>query len=100
MVSARTIVRGSSDSKMNGEKKRGKRHTSKRFNKHINTLVPKLVSTGSEEVKSVVQIEIVMTVEMSSDEIINLFLGLNVEILEFVHCCEFLDIQTVGQDTI
>jgi hypothetical protein len=76
------------------------RLTSKRFNKHINTFVPKFVSTSSEEVQSVVQIEIVMTIEMSSNEIINLFLGLNVEILEFVHCCKLLDVQTVGQDTI
>lgn len=99
MISDRTIVRGSSDSEINGGRK-GKGHTGKRFNKHINTFVPKLVSTGSEEVQSVVQVEVVMTIEMTSDEIINLFLSLNVEILEFVHCCEFLDVQTVGQDTI
>jgi hypothetical protein len=41
-----------------------------------------------------------MTIEMTSDEIINLFLGLNVEVLEFVHGCEFLDVETVGEDSI
>jgi hypothetical protein len=70
--------------------------TSKRLDKHINTFVPKLVSTSSEQVKSVVEIEIVMTVEMSSDEIIDLLLGLDVEVLEFVHGSELLDIETVG----
>jgi hypothetical protein len=70
--------------------------TSKRLDKHINTFVPELVSSSSEQVKSVVEIEIVMTVEVSSDEIINLLLGLNVEVLELVHGSELLDVETVG----
>jgi hypothetical protein len=74
--------------------------TSKRLNKHINTFIPKLVSTSSEQVKRVVKVEIVMTIEMTSDEIVNLLLGLNVEVLEFVHSSEFLDVETVGEDTI
>ena len=74
--------------------------TSKRFDKHINTFIPKLVSTSSEQVERVVQIEIVMTIEMTSDEIVNLLLGLDVEILEFVHSRELLDVKTVGKDTI
>lgn len=41
-----------------------------------------------------------MTIKVTSDEIVNLLLGLNVEILEFVHSSEFDDIETVGQDTI
>jgi hypothetical protein len=74
--------------------------TSKRLDKHINTFIPKLVSTSSEQIKRIVQIEIVMTIEMTSDEIVNLLLGLNVEVLEFVHSCELLDVKTVGEDTI
>jgi hypothetical protein len=83
--------------------KRGARSeglTSKRLDKHINTFIPKLVSTSSEQIKRVVQIEIVMTIEMTSNEIVNLLLGLNVEVLEFVHSCELLDVKTVGEDTI
>lgn len=75
--------------------RRGKveeRLTSKRFNKHINTFIPKLISTSSEEVQSIIQIEIVMTIEMTSDEIVNLLFGLDVEVLEFVHCCKLLDV--------
>jgi len=41
-----------------------------------------------------------MTIEMTSDEIVNLLLGLNVEVLELVHSSEFLDVETVGEDTI
>jgi len=41
-----------------------------------------------------------MTIEMTSDEIVNLLLGLNVEVLEFVHSSELLDVKTVGEDTI
>lgn len=74
--------------------------TSKGFNKHINTFIPKLVSTSSEQVQCVVEVEIVMTIEMTSDEIVNLLLGLDVEILEFVHSSELLDVETVREDTI
>jgi hypothetical protein len=41
-----------------------------------------------------------MTVEMTPDEIIDLFLGLDVEVLEFVHCSELLDIETVRKDSV
>lgn len=41
-----------------------------------------------------------MTIEMTSDKVINLLLGLDVEVLELVHGCEFLDVETVGKDTI
>ena len=74
--------------------------TSKRLDKHINTFIPKLISTSSEEIQSVVQIEIVMTIEMTSDEIVNLLLGLNVEVLELVHSSELLDVETVGEDSV
>jgi hypothetical protein len=36
-----------------------------------------------------------MTVEVTSDEIINLLLGLDVKILEFVHGRKLLDVETV-----
>ena len=74
--------------------------TSKRLDKHINTFIPKLVSTSSEQIKRVVQIEIVMTIEMTSDKVVNLLLGLYVEVLELVHSSKLLDVETVGEDTI
>jgi hypothetical protein len=41
-----------------------------------------------------------MTIEMTSDEIVNLLLGLYVEVLELVHGSKLLDVETVGEDTI
>jgi hypothetical protein len=41
-----------------------------------------------------------MAVEMTSNEIVNLLLGLDVQVLELVHGSKLLDVQTVGQDTI
>ena len=41
-----------------------------------------------------------MTVEVSPDEIVDLLLGLDVEVLELVHGRKLLDIETVGQNTI
>jgi hypothetical protein len=82
------------------EREVGSGLTSKRLDKHINTFIPKLVSTSSEQVERVVQIEIVMTIEMTSDKVVNLLLGLDVEVLEFVHGSELLDVETIGEDTI
>jgi hypothetical protein len=82
------------------EREVGSGLTSKRLDKHINTFIPKLVSTSSEQVERVVEIEIVMTIEMTSDEIVNLLLGLDVEVLELVHGSKLLDVETVGEDTI
>lgn len=76
------------------------KRTSQRFNKHIHTLIPVLVSTSSEQVDGVLKIEIVMTVKMTSDEIVDLLFCLNVQVLELVHSGEFDNVQTVRQDTI
>ena len=41
-----------------------------------------------------------MTVEVTPDKVVDLLLGLNVQVLELVHGRKLLDIETVGQDTI
>ena len=41
-----------------------------------------------------------MTVEMTSNKVVDLLLGLDVEVLELVHGSEFLDVQTVGEDSV
>ena len=84
----------------NDEKSRGEGLTSKRLDKHIDTFVPELISTSSEQVKGVVEIEIVMTVEMTSNKVVDLFLGLDVEVLELVHGGEFLDVETVRKNSV
>lgn len=74
--------------------------TSKRLDEHIHTLVPVLVSSGSEQVDGVLEVKVIMTVEVTPDEIVDLLLGLDVQVLEFVHRGEFDDVETVGQDTV
>lgn len=76
------------------------RLTSKRFDEHVNSLVSVLVSTSSEEVKGVVKIEVVVTVEMTSDEVVDLLFRNGVKILELVHGRELGDVETVGSDSV
>lgn len=73
------------------------RLTGHALDEHIHSLVPVLVPSGGEEVKGVVEVEIVMAVEMTPDEVIDLVLGHCVEVLELVHGREFNDVQTVGK---
>lgn len=74
--------------------------TSKRLDEHVNTFVPEFVSTSGEQIDGVFQVKVVVAVEVTSDEIVDLLLGLHVQVLEFVHSSELLDVQTVRQDTI
>lgn len=74
--------------------------TCERLNEHVDTLISVLVSTGSEEVEGVVRLEVVVAVEVASNKVMDLFLGLLMKILEFVDGRELGDIETVGQDTI
>lgn len=74
--------------------------TSQRFNKHVNTLVPELVSPGGEHVDGVFQIKVVVSVEVTTNEFVDLLLGHCVQVLEFVHGRKLFHVQTVRQDTI
>lgn len=70
------------------------------FDEHITALIPVLVSTGDEEVQRVVQIPIIVAIEMPSHKVINLLLGLCVQILELVHGREFDHVETVRKHTV
>ncbi len=59
--------------------------TGQTLKEHIHTLVPEFVSTGGKDVDGVLEIKVVMTVEVTSDEIVDLCLGQCVEVLELVH---------------
>ena len=74
--------------------------TGKRLNEHIHTLIPELVATGSEEVEGVFWLEIVMAIKVTADKVVDLFLGLLMEVLELMHGRELGDVETVGEDTI
>lgn len=74
--------------------------TSQRFDKHIDTFVAVLVSSSSEEIQRVLGIKVVLAVEVTSDEVIDLDLRLLMQVLELVRCRELLDIESIGQNTV
>ena len=51
-------------------------------------------------IKSVFEVEVVMSVEMSADEFVDLRLCSGVEVLEFMHRLEFDDVQTIWEYTV
>ena len=78
----------------------GETLTSKRLDKHVHTLITELVTTSSKQINRIFQIKVVMTVKVTSDEIVNFFFRLNMEVLKLVHGREFDHVETVRQDTI
>lgn len=73
---------------------------SQRFDKHVHTLVPVLIAASREEVQRLFGIEVIVPIEMTTDEIIDALLVGLVKILELVSRAELLDVETVGQDTV
>ena len=71
-----------------------------RLDKHIHTLISELVATRSKEVEGVFWLEIVMTIEVTADKVVDLLLGLLVEVLELVQGRELGDVEAVGENTI
>ena len=51
-------------------------------------------------IEGVVEIEVVVAVKVSPDEVVDLGLGRGVEVLELVHGLELDDIESVGEDAI
>ena len=68
--------------------------------RNATNLISVLVSSSGEEVERIVEIEIVVTVEMTSNEIVDLLFRDLVKILEFVHRREFDDVQSVREYSI
>lgn len=71
-----------------------------RLNKHVNTLIPELVTTSSEKIECVINIEVVVAIEMSADKVVDLLLCLLVQVLELVNSRELCDVETIGQNAI
>lgn len=70
------------------------------FNEQISSLVAEFITAGGEHVKGLVQVKIHVTIEVASDEVVDLFLALSVEILEFVEGSELDNIQSIGSENI
>lgn len=73
---------------------------SKRLDEHVDTLVAVLVPSSSEHIQCIVDIKVIMSVEMPTDELIDLRLGCGVQVLELVHRLEFDDVKPVGDDAV
>ena len=61
------------------------------------------MESGNESethVEHVIEIEIVVAVEVSPDEVVDLGLGGGVHVLELVHCLELDNIKTIWENTI
>ena len=71
-----------------------------RLDEHVHAFIPVLVATGCEEIERVLRIKVIVTVEMTADEIMDLLFGLLVQVLEFVHGGEFLDVESIRQYSI
>lgn len=65
------------------------------FNEHVTALVPVFITTGGEEVEGVFEIKVVVSVKVTSNEIVNLFFRLGVKVLELVHSGELDNVQPV-----
>ncbi len=74
--------------------------TSERLDKHVNTFVSIFITTGGEHVQGIVEVEIVVSIEMSADELVNFCLGSSVQVLELVHRLEFDNVKPIWKDTI
>jgi hypothetical protein len=71
-----------------------------RLDEHIHTLISELIASSGEEIQGVVGIKVVVAIEVASDKVVNLLLGLLMQILELVDRGEFRHVQAVGKHTI
>lgn len=74
--------------------------TSQSLNVHIQPFIPMLQPPRRKEIKRIVQVKVVVAVPMRADEFVDFLLVPRVEVLEFVHGLEFLDVETVGDDAV
>lgn len=71
---------------------------SERFDKQIGALVVELIAAGDEEVERLVEVKVVVAVEVSAHEAVNLLLGSGVQVLKLMESAKLLHIKSVGGD--
>jgi len=74
--------------------------TGQTLEEHVDTLVPVLVPSGGEHVDRVLEVKVVVSVKVTSDELVDLGLGEGVQVLELVHRLELDNVETVGEDSV
>jgi hypothetical protein len=70
------------------------------LDEHVHALVGELVATGREQVQSLVQVEVVVAVEVTANEVVDLLLVDGVQILELVQSAELLHAEAVRRDHV
>lgn len=70
------------------------------FNKDISSLVTELVPARNEEVQRFVEVEVKVSVEVTSCELVNLILGHGVKVLELVQGRKLLNVQAIRCDDV
>lgn len=73
---------------------------SQRLDEHVDTLVSELITTSSEDVQGIVRVKVIVAIEVTANKVVNLLLGLLVQVLEFMDGGKFGYVEPVGQDTI
>jgi hypothetical protein len=74
--------------------------TGQTLEEHVDTLVPVLVPSRGEHVDRVLEVKVVVSVKVTSDELVDLGLGKGVQVLELVHRLELDDVETVGENSV
>lgn len=70
--------------------------SSQRLDKDISTFVAEFIPACGKSVESLVKIEIHVSIEVTTNEVMDLLLVLSMEILEFMKGGKLDDIQSVG----
>lgn len=74
--------------------------SSQGLDEYVGALVPKLVTSSDEEVQSFIQIEIVMPIKMTSNELVYLLFTNSVQILKFMKCRELFYVEPVRRNDV
>ena len=69
-----------------------------RLYKDISPFVAKLVSSGSEEIQSLFKIKVEMAIEVTANELVDLFFTFGMQVLKLVKVSS--DVQSVGSDNV
>lgn len=71
-----------------------------RLDEHVGALVAELVTSGNEEIKSFVQVKIIVAVEVAPGEVVDFLFGHGVQVLELVQGAELFHVEAVGGDEV
>ncbi|KAH6611194.1 hypothetical protein Trco_001214 [Trichoderma cornu-damae] len=71
-----------------------------RLDEHVDPLVPEFIPPSGEEVQRVFRFKVVVAVKVAPHEVVDLLLGLLVQVLEFMNRRELCDVEAVGEHAV